>query len=197
MDLIADGLLLIAAVVASIYCLVLSKRLRRLNQMDGGLGKAIATMSTQVEEMSKALATSRKATEKAVGELDARLAAARDLNAKLDKAAEGAGATATALTRILAEAAAAREATNAAEAEAAPAPAAKPAARKPARKTATAKRAAPRKTTAAKPAPAKERDVAAEIDAVLASDNRADHEALARRLIAALAGGAGAGAMTT
>lgn len=195
MDLIADGLLLIAAVVASIYCLVLSKRLRRLNQMDGGLGKAIATMSSQVEEMSKALATSRKATEKAVGELDARLAAARDLNAKLDKAADGASATATALTRILAEASAAREAARAAETAVA-APEAKPAPRKPARKPAPAKRTAPRKAAPA-PAPAKERDVVAEIDAVLASDNRADHEALARRLIAALSGGAGPAAVTT
>ncbi|MEM9043661.1 MAG: hypothetical protein AAGC81_03120 [Pseudomonadota bacterium] len=63
MDLIADGLLVLAALVASLYCWVLSRRLRRLTQLDQGLGAAISSLSEQVEEMQTALAQSKESIE--------------------------------------------------------------------------------------------------------------------------------------
>ena len=62
MELIADGLLISAALCAAIYCHVLAGRLRRLRDMDGGVGAAIAALSTQVEEMRAALESARAAS---------------------------------------------------------------------------------------------------------------------------------------
>lgn len=59
MALIADGLLIAAAIAAAFYCHVLALRLRRLRDMDGGVGAAIAALSGQVEEMRAALAAAR------------------------------------------------------------------------------------------------------------------------------------------
>jgi hypothetical protein len=55
MALIADGLLLIAALSAAFYCRVLALRLRQLGDTDRGLGGVISTLNTQVEEMKSAL----------------------------------------------------------------------------------------------------------------------------------------------
>jgi hypothetical protein len=62
MQLIADGLLIAAALCAAIYCHVLAGRLRRLRDMDGGVGAAIAALSSQVEEMRAALEAARAAS---------------------------------------------------------------------------------------------------------------------------------------
>lgn len=72
MELIADGLLILAALVASLYCIVLSRRLRRLNQLDAGLGGAIAALSGQVDEMRGALNEAKMVTERSKRELDDR-----------------------------------------------------------------------------------------------------------------------------
>ena len=63
MTLIADGLLIAGALAAALYCWVLSVRLRSLNDMDSGLGAAIAGLSHKVDEMQAAL----KATQSAAG----------------------------------------------------------------------------------------------------------------------------------
>lgn len=203
MELIADGLLLIATMVAALYCLVLSRRLRRLTQMEGGLGKAIKTMSTQVEEMKTALATSQKATAKAVGDLDARLLASKAAAAQLE-------ATAAAADDIIVTL---RDAASHAEAASKPAPR-KTATRKPRAKS-TSKTTAPRKTAARNkadsekpaeasaaserasaedPAPADEAasagesSVIAAVDEIFSSEKQDDHDILARRLTAAMSG---------
>lgn len=56
MDLIADILLAAAALGAMIYCLILSRRLAKLNDLDKGMGGAIAVLSVQVDDMTKTLA---------------------------------------------------------------------------------------------------------------------------------------------
>ena len=56
MSLIADGLLLIAAGSAAVYCAILSRRLSRLSGLDAGLGKAIVSLTSRVDEMKTALA---------------------------------------------------------------------------------------------------------------------------------------------
>lgn len=55
MEFISDILLVAAAFSAAIYCFVLSRRLRRFNQLETGMGGAIAVLSAQVDDMTKAL----------------------------------------------------------------------------------------------------------------------------------------------
>jgi len=55
MDLIADILLVSAAFAAAFYCFVLSRRLNKFNDLEKGVGGAIAVLSTQVEELKKTL----------------------------------------------------------------------------------------------------------------------------------------------
>lgn len=55
MDVIADILAGFAALAAAGYCLILSRRLKRFNQLEGGMGGAIAVLSAQVDDMTKAL----------------------------------------------------------------------------------------------------------------------------------------------
>ncbi|MEM8791498.1 MAG: hypothetical protein AAGE80_07760 [Pseudomonadota bacterium] len=81
MDLIADGLLVLAALAASLYCWVLSRRLRRLTQLDKGLGAAISSLSEQVEEMQTALAQSKEA-------IETRTTLLSNLTTEADKAAK-------------------------------------------------------------------------------------------------------------
>ena len=80
MELIADGLLIAAALSAAVYCQVLAGRLRRLRDMDGGVGAAIAALSGQVEEMRAALAAARVASGESAKELS-RLAARAEMAA--------------------------------------------------------------------------------------------------------------------
>ena len=59
MDLIADILLGAGALGAAVYCLVLSRRLKAFNQLETGMGGAIAVLSAQVDDMTRALETAR------------------------------------------------------------------------------------------------------------------------------------------
>ncbi|MEX5727922.1 hypothetical protein Ga0609869_001275 [Rhodovulum iodosum] len=61
MALIADILLVAGALGAAIYCLVLARRLRRFNDLESGMGGAIATLSAQVDDMTRALDGAREA----------------------------------------------------------------------------------------------------------------------------------------
>jgi hypothetical protein len=54
-ELIADILLGAGAIGAAAYCLVLARRLTRFNQLETGMGGAIAVLSAQVDDMTKAL----------------------------------------------------------------------------------------------------------------------------------------------
>ena len=55
MQLIADILMGLGALGASVYCMVLARRLKRFNQLESGMGGAIAVLSAQVDDMTKAL----------------------------------------------------------------------------------------------------------------------------------------------
>jgi hypothetical protein len=59
MELIADILLAAGAIGAAVYCMVLSRRLRRFNALEKGMGGAIAVLSAQVDDMTKALGEAR------------------------------------------------------------------------------------------------------------------------------------------
>jgi hypothetical protein len=55
MQMIADILMGLGALGASFYCMVLARRLKRFNQLESGMGGAIAVLSAQVDDMTKAL----------------------------------------------------------------------------------------------------------------------------------------------
>ncbi len=60
MDLIADILLAAGAIGAGFYCFVLGRRLNRFNNLETGVGGAVAVLSAQVDDLSKMLAAAQK-----------------------------------------------------------------------------------------------------------------------------------------
>jgi hypothetical protein len=83
MAMIADILLAAGALAASFYCFILSRRLRRLSDLDKGLGGAIAVLSVQVDDLATALkqteAASAQATDDLVRQTERAEAAAKQL----------------------------------------------------------------------------------------------------------------------
>lgn len=78
MDFIADLLLATGAFGAGLYCFVLSRRLKRFSQLEGGMG-AVALLSTQVDDLTKAVALAREtagASERSLEEVTGRAEAA-------------------------------------------------------------------------------------------------------------------------
>jgi ABC-type transporter Mla subunit MlaD len=59
-ELIADMLLVAGALGASLYCVILSRRLRRFADVESGVGGAIAALSAQVEQMTEALGSAQQ-----------------------------------------------------------------------------------------------------------------------------------------
>lgn len=80
MALIADGLVIAAALTAAIYCMVLARRVQRLASLDRGLGAGIAQLSRQVDELTAALGAAKRASSGASKDL-------RDLTARAEIAA--------------------------------------------------------------------------------------------------------------
>lgn len=61
MDMIADILLVAGAFGAAIYCYVLAARLKKFTTLETGMGGAIAVLSAQVDDMTRALEGARAA----------------------------------------------------------------------------------------------------------------------------------------
>ncbi|MEY8880171.1 hypothetical protein [Donghicola sp. XS_ASV15] len=59
MEFIIDALLGAGALGASIYCLELSRRLRQFNNLENGVGGAVAVLSAQVDDLTKTLDTAK------------------------------------------------------------------------------------------------------------------------------------------
>jgi hypothetical protein len=55
MELIADILLVAGALGAGFYCYVLARRLSRFNDLENGIGGAVAVLSVQVDDLTRAL----------------------------------------------------------------------------------------------------------------------------------------------
>ena len=55
MELIADILLVSGALGAGVYCYVLARRLSRFNDLENGVGGAVAVLSAQVDDLTKTL----------------------------------------------------------------------------------------------------------------------------------------------
>ena len=55
MDLIADILLAAGALGAGFYCFILGRRLKKFNNLEKGVGGAVAVLSAQVDDLTKTL----------------------------------------------------------------------------------------------------------------------------------------------
>ena len=72
MDILAelsDILLGAGALGAGIYCLVLSRRLRRFTDLERGVGGAVAVLSAQVDDLSRTLQRAEGAAKSSVDNL--------------------------------------------------------------------------------------------------------------------------------
>jgi hypothetical protein len=61
MEMIADVLLAAGALGAGLYCYVLALRLKQFQTLESGMGGAIAVLSAQVDDMTRALDRARGA----------------------------------------------------------------------------------------------------------------------------------------
>jgi hypothetical protein len=60
MELIADILLVAGALGAGFYCFVLARRLSRFNDLENGVGGAVAVLSAQVDDLTKTLSSAQE-----------------------------------------------------------------------------------------------------------------------------------------
>lgn len=60
MDLIADILLIAGALGAGFYCFVLGRRLNKFNNLEKGVGGAVAVLSAQVDDLAKTLEAAQR-----------------------------------------------------------------------------------------------------------------------------------------
>ena len=70
MDLIADMLLVSAALAAGFYCFILSRRLAKFNDLEVGVGGAVAVLSGQVDDLTRALKTAQTGASASEGRLE-------------------------------------------------------------------------------------------------------------------------------
>ena len=70
MNLISDVLLSAGAFGAAIYCCVLAARLKKFTTLESGMGGAIAVLSAQVDDMTKALERARVAATSSASSLE-------------------------------------------------------------------------------------------------------------------------------
>ncbi len=84
MELIADILLIAGALGAGFYCVVLSRRLSRFTDLEKGVGGAIAVLSNQVDDMTKALEHARRSTASSASSLDSMTGRAEGVAQRLE-----------------------------------------------------------------------------------------------------------------
>lgn len=94
MDIVFQGALIVASSALAVFCLILARRLRKLNDLETGLGGAIAVMAAEVDRLERSVIAARaEATEasEALGREIARAQkerAAWELHKKLTGAAQ-------------------------------------------------------------------------------------------------------------
>jgi len=70
MEFIADVLLVAGALGAGFYCFILAKRLSRFNDLENGVGGAVAVLSSQVDDLTKTLIAAQKVADSSTTSLD-------------------------------------------------------------------------------------------------------------------------------
>jgi len=84
MGLIADIFLIAGAIGATLYCYVLSRRLAKFNDLEKGVGGAVAVLSAQVDDMTKTLRGAQVAAVSSTSSLDAITVRAEGAAARLE-----------------------------------------------------------------------------------------------------------------
>lgn len=84
MGMIADILMAAGAFGAAVYCYVLAGRLKRFTTLETGMGGAIAVLSAQVDDMTKALERARATAGNSANSLEAQTQRAEAAAAKLE-----------------------------------------------------------------------------------------------------------------
>lgn len=82
--MISDILLAVGALGAGLYCLTLSRRLSRFTDLEKGVGGAVAVLSIQVDELTRALDAAQKASGASVSRLDGMNQKAEEAAARLE-----------------------------------------------------------------------------------------------------------------
>lgn len=63
MEIIADFLLISGALGAGFFCFILARRLNRFNDLEKGVGGAVALLSAQVDDLTKTLVAARASSD--------------------------------------------------------------------------------------------------------------------------------------
>ena len=84
MNLIADALLAAGAFGAAFYCYILQGRLQRFTALESGMGGAIAVLSAQVDDMTRALQAAQSTAGQSNAALETQVARAEAAAARLD-----------------------------------------------------------------------------------------------------------------
>ncbi|MBN2759000.1 MAG: hypothetical protein JXQ79_00755 [Rhodobacteraceae bacterium] len=84
MEILADVAIGSGALMAAAYCLLLSRRLRAFTRLDGDVGRAIALLSTQVDQLTRALSTAESGAVAREKSLAAQIAAAEQAARRLE-----------------------------------------------------------------------------------------------------------------
>ena len=84
MTLIADILLVAGALGAAFYCFILGRRLRRFNDLETGVGGAVAVLSSQVDDLEKTLETARNSARASSEALLSQVERAEDVRRQLE-----------------------------------------------------------------------------------------------------------------
>jgi hypothetical protein len=84
MTLALDLAIALGAFLAAAYCLLLSRRLRALSQLDGDVGAAIAILSQQVDALTRALHAASQSSTQAEASLALTIARAETATRNLE-----------------------------------------------------------------------------------------------------------------
>lgn len=84
MELVADILLVAGALGAGLYCFVLARRLNRFNDLEKGVGGAVAVLSAQVDDLTKTLDSARSASDGSNAALEQLTVRAESVAAQLE-----------------------------------------------------------------------------------------------------------------
>ena len=84
MEMIADILLVAGALGAGLYCFVLARRLTRFNDLETGVGGAVAVLSAQVDDLTKTMVNAQSTAVSSTESLDDLTERAEDVAKRLE-----------------------------------------------------------------------------------------------------------------
>ncbi|GGE47291.1 hypothetical protein GCM10011360_38180 [Primorskyibacter flagellatus] len=84
MDMIADIFLVAGALGAAFYCFVLARRLTRFNDLENGVGGAVAVLSAQVDDLTRTMEAAQASAAESASSLGQLTSRAEDAARKLE-----------------------------------------------------------------------------------------------------------------